>query len=41
MAEAAFFQILISWFRDGMREDEDYMAGLCAEIFEGVLKVLT
>jgi AcrR family transcriptional regulator len=40
-AEAAFFQILISWFRDGMREDEEYMASLCVEIFDGVLKILT
>ena len=39
-AEAAFFQILISWFRDGMREDEEYMANLCVEIFDGVLKIL-
>ncbi|MCR5499514.1 MAG: TetR/AcrR family transcriptional regulator [Acetatifactor sp.] len=40
-AEAAFFQILISWFRDGMREDEEYMANICVEIFDGVLKILT
>ncbi len=39
-AEAAFFQILISWFKDGMREDEEYMANLCVEIFDGVLKIL-
>ena len=40
-AEAAFFQILISWFRDGMREDEEYMSDICADIFDGVLKILT
>ncbi len=40
-AEAAFFQILISWFRDGMREKEEFMADLCVEIFDDVLKVLT
>ncbi|MBE5862085.1 MAG: TetR/AcrR family transcriptional regulator [Lachnospiraceae bacterium] len=39
--EAAFFQILISWFRDGMREEEEYMANICVNIFDGVLKILT
>ena len=39
-AEAAFFQILISWFRDGMHEDEEYMAGICVDIFDGILKKL-
>ena len=39
-AEAAFFQILISWFRDGMKEEEEYMANVCVSIFDGVLKIL-
>ncbi len=37
-AEAAFFQILISWFREGMLEDENHMATICVEIFDSVLK---
>jgi AcrR family transcriptional regulator len=37
-AEAAFFQILISWFRDGMQEDDDHMATICVDIFDSVLK---
>lgn len=39
-AEAAFFQILISWFRDGMKENERDMAIICVEIFENILKKL-
>ena len=37
-AEAAFFRILISWFRDGMKEDEKDMAAICVEIFDNILK---
>ncbi len=33
-SEAAFFQILISWFRDGMKEDEKQMADICVDFFE-------
>jgi hypothetical protein len=39
-AEAAFYQILITWFRDGMQEDDKYMADICIEIFENILKKL-
>ena len=39
-AEAAFFQILISWFRNGMREDDKEMATICVEFFENSLKKL-
>ena len=39
-AEAAFFQILISWFRDGMQEDEKHMADICVEIFENMMTKL-
>ena len=39
--EAAFFQILISWFRGGMKESEDYMADICVFIFENTLKKLS
>lgn len=39
-AEAAFFQILISWFREGMKENERDMAIICVEIFENILKKL-
>ena len=37
-AESAFFQILISWFRDGMKEDDKEMATICVELFENILK---
>jgi AcrR family transcriptional regulator len=39
-AEAAFYQILITWFRDGMQEEESYMADICIEIFDNILKKL-
>ena len=39
-AEAAFFQILVSWFRDGMKEDDKEMASICVELFENILKKL-
>lgn len=39
-AEAAFFQILITWFRDGMKEADKEMAIICVEIFESSLKKL-
>ena len=39
-AETAFFQILISWFRGGMQEDEEYMATICTGIFDSILKKL-
>ena len=40
-SEAAFFQILISWFRDGMQESEQHMADICAEVFDNTLKKLS
>ena len=40
-AEAAFFQIIISWFRDGMQESEQHMADICAEMFDNTLKKLS
>nr|WP_027871657.1 TetR/AcrR family transcriptional regulator [[Eubacterium] cellulosolvens] len=40
-SEAAFFQILISWFRDGMHESEKHMADICEYFFENTLKKLT
>lgn len=39
-AESAFFQILISWFRDGMKEDDKEMATICVELFDNILKKL-
>ena len=39
-AEAAILQILISWFRDGMQEDEKLMAYICVNIFENALNRL-
>ena len=39
--EAAFSQILISWFRDGMHESEEYMADICVYVFENTLKKLS
>ena len=39
-AEAAILQILISWFRDGMQEDEKLMADICVNIFENALNRL-
>ena len=39
-AESAFFQILISWFRDGMKEDDKEMAAICVELFDNILKKL-
>ena len=39
-SEAAFFQILITWFRDGMQESEAHMADICVDIFESTLKKL-
>lgn len=39
-SEAAFFQILISWFRDGMHESEEHMADICVYVFENTLKKL-
>ena len=40
-SEAAFFQILISWFRDGMHESEKHMADICVYVFENTLKKLS
>ena len=40
-SEAAFFQILISWFRDGMHESEKRMADICEYVFENNLKKLS
>ena len=40
-SEAAFFQILISWFRDGMHESEKHMADICEYVFENNLKKLS
>ncbi len=39
-SESAFFQILISWFRDGMHESEQHMADICVYLFENTLKKL-
>ena len=39
--EAAFFQILISWFREGMQESEQRMADICVEMFDNTLKKLS
>ena len=39
-SEAAFFQILITWFRDGMQESETHMADICVDLFESTLKKL-
>ena len=39
-AEAAFYQILTTWFREGMQEKESYMADICIEIFDNILKKL-
>ena len=39
-AEAAILQILISWFRDGMQEDEKQMADFCVNIFDNALSRL-
>ena len=39
-AEAAILQILISWFRDGMRENEKQMADICVSIFDNALSRL-
>ena len=39
-AEAAILQILISWFRDGMQEDEKQMADICVNIFDNALSRL-
>ncbi len=40
-SEAAFFQILISWFREGMQESEQRMADICVEMFDNTLKILS
>lgn len=40
-SEAAFFQILISWFRHGMHESEKHMADICVYVFENTLKKLS
>lgn len=39
-AEAAILKILISWFRDGMQEDEKQMADICVNIFDNALRRL-
>ena len=39
-AEAAILQILVSWFRDGMQEDEKQMTDICMNIFDNTLNRL-
>lgn len=39
-AEAAIIQILVSWFREGMQEDEKQMADICVNIFDNALNRL-